>query len=126
MNISFSQENIHIIDSENSKCLENAVPTTIGSVKCEQQALEAWKIELKKVVTEIKSKPQLLNVALFEEMQLAWETFHKSSVTFYYSYYQKHYEGGTLARIATVSYEKRQIRKRVLYLLDFFKNLDEE
>lgn len=123
---SFSQEKSHRIDRENSKCLENAVPTTMGSIQCEQQALDAWKIELKKVITKIKSKPQLLDVALFQEMQTAWETFHKSSVSFYHSYYQKHYQGGTLARVAAITYEKRNVRKRVLYLLDFFDNLEEE
>ncbi len=122
---SFSQEKGHSIDIENGKCLENAVPTTIGSIQCEQKALNAWKSELTKVLDQIKNKSELLDVALFEATQKNWEVFHKSDVAFYYSYYQKHYQGGSLAMAATVSYEKRQLRERVLFLLEFYEELQE-
>lgn len=122
---SFGQEKAHSIDIENSKCLENAVPTTIGSIQCEQAALKAWKIELEKVLKQLKAKPTLLDVALFEETQKRWKAFHKSDVAFYYSYYQKNYQGGSLAMAAAVSYEKRQLRERVLFLLDFYEELQE-
>jgi uncharacterized protein YecT (DUF1311 family) len=120
---SFSQENRHSIDIENGKCLENAVPTTIGSIKCEQAALASWKTELDTILKKLKADPTLLNVSLLEETQAKWLAFHKSDVKFYHSYYQIHYQGGTMARAATVSYEKRQLRERVLYLLEFYEEL---
>ena len=122
----FSQEENHPIDIENSKCLETAVPTTIGSIQCEQKALKAWKVELTNVLNLIKSKPTFIDIALLEKTQKKWETFHKSDVAFYYSYYQKSYQGGSLAMAAAGSYEKRQLRKRVLFLLDFYNELENE
>lgn len=122
---SFSQEKGHPIDVENGKCLENAVPTTIGSIQCEQVALKAWKIELEKVLKLLKAKPALIDIALFEETQKRWKAFHKADVAFYYSYYQKTYQGGSLAMAAKVSYEKRQLRERVLFLVDFYEELEE-
>ncbi len=122
---SFSQEKKHPIDVENSKCLQNAVPTTIGSIQCEQKALKAWKLELIKVLNQIKAKSSHLDVALFEETQKKWEAFHKSDVSFYHSYYRKNYQGGSLAMAAAASYEKRQLRERVLYLVAFYEELEE-
>ncbi|WP_046756698.1 lysozyme inhibitor LprI family protein [Kordia jejudonensis] len=123
---SFGQEKRHSIDAENSKCLENAVPTTIGSIKCEQNALQAWKAALSEVIEQIKTETTLVNVALFENAQKNWETFHKSDIAFYVSYYRKNYQGGSLAMAAATSYEKRQLRERVLYLLDFYEELTEQ
>lgn len=122
---SFSQENMHPIAIENSKCLENAVPTTIGSIKCEQAALASWKTEMDTILKQLKANPKLLDIALLEVTQAKWLAFHKSNVKFYYSYYQIHYQGGTMARAAAVSYEKRHLRKRVLYLLELYEELHE-
>jgi uncharacterized protein YecT (DUF1311 family) len=122
---SFSQENSHPINIENGKCLENAVPTTIGSIKCEQAALASWKTELGTILKKLKTDPTLLNITLLEEAQSKWLAFHKSNVKFYYSYYQIHYQGGSMARAAAVSYEKRHLRERVLYLLELYKELHE-
>jgi len=121
----FSQENNHIIDIENSKCLENAVPVTIGSIKCEQAALVSWKTEMDKALKQLKADPKLLDVALLKQTQSKWLAFHESDVTFYQSYYQIHYQGGSMAIAAAVSYEKRQLRKRVLYLLELYEELHE-
>lgn len=122
---SFSQENRHPIDVENSKCLENAVPTTIGGIKCEQAALASWKTILDKALKQLKADPKLLDATLLDDTQSKWLAFHESNVKFYYSYYQIHYQGGTMARAAVVSYEKRQLRERVLYLLDLYEELHE-
>ncbi|MBC8753379.1 DUF1311 domain-containing protein [Kordia sp. YSTF-M3] len=122
---SFSQEDRHSIDIENGKCLENAVPTTIGSIKCEQAALASWKTELDTILKQLKADPTLINIKLLEETQAKWLAFHKSDVKFYESYYRIQYQGGTMARAAAVSYEKRHLRERVLYLLEFYEELRE-
>ncbi|MGH1385655.1 lysozyme inhibitor LprI family protein [Kordia sp.] len=123
IHISFSQEYTHPIDKENSKCLENAVPTTIGSIKCEQAALASWKTELSKVLKQLKANPKLSNFDLLEASQKKWLAFHKANLKFYYAYYQKQYQGGSMARAAVVTYEKRHLRERVLYLLDLLEEL---
>lgn len=123
IHISFSQEYTHSIDKENSKCLENAVPTTIGSIQCEQAALKAWNLELTKVLKQLKADPKLIDIPLLEDAQTKWLAFHKANLNFYYSHYQKHYQGGSMARAAMVSYEKRHLRERVLYLLDLLEEL---
>lgn len=120
---SFSQEYTHPIDKENSKCLENAVPTTIGSIKCEQAALASWKTEMDSVLKQLKADPTLLNIELLKDTQAKWLAFHKSNVIFYLAFYRKHYQGGTLSMAAAVSYEKRHLRERVLYLLDLLEEL---
>lgn len=120
---SFSQESIHPIDVENSRCFENAVPTTIGSIKCEQAALASWKTELDTVLKKLKAATTLLDIDLLDETQSKWLEFHKSDVKFYESYYRIQYQGGTMAKAAALSYEKRHLRERVLYLLDFYEEL---
>jgi uncharacterized protein YecT (DUF1311 family) len=122
---SFGQERRHAIDIENSTCLENATPTTIGSIKCEQAALASWKTEMDKVLKQLKANPKLLDAALLDDTQSKWLAFHQSNVKFYHSYYQIQYQGGTMARAAAVSYEKRHLRERVLYLLDLYEELRE-
>lgn len=121
--LGFSQEYTHPIDKENGKCLENAVPTTIGSIKCEQAALASWKTELSKVLKQLKANPKLLSFDLLEASQKKWLAFHKANLKFYYAYYQKQYQGGSMARAAVVTYEKRHLRERVLYLLDLLEEL---
>ncbi len=123
--LSFSQENKHPIDIENSNCIENAVPTTIGSIKCEQAALASWKTELDTILKKLKANPTLLDVTLLDETQSKWLAFHKADVKFYESYYQIHYQGGTMAKAAALSYEKRHLRERVLYLLDLYEELQD-
>jgi len=123
--LSIAQDDIHPIDFQNKNCLENAVPTTIGSIKCEMEALEAWKLELSEILKRLKTNKELLDISLLEEAQANWLIFHESSLKFYYSYYQIQYQGGTMARAAVVSFEKRQLRERVLYLADLYIELYE-
>jgi hypothetical protein len=66
---SFSQENSNAIDIENGKCLENALPKTIGSFKCEQAALASWKTALDKALKQLKADPKLLETALLDDPQ---------------------------------------------------------
>jgi len=123
--LSFSQENKHPIDVENNRCIENAVPTTIGSIKCEQAALASWKTEMDTILKKLKANSTLLDISLLEETQSKWLAFHQSNVKFYYSYYQIHYQGGSMAMAAAISYEKRHLRERVLYLLDLYEELQD-
>jgi uncharacterized protein YecT (DUF1311 family) len=120
---SVAQDDKHPIDVQNGNCIENALPTTIGSINCEKEALQAWKVEMAAILERLKANEELLDVLLLEETQTKWLAFHKSNLNFYYSYYQIQYQGGTMARAAAMSYEKRQFRDRVLYLTDFYKEL---
>ncbi|WP_299208459.1 lysozyme inhibitor LprI family protein [uncultured Dokdonia sp.] len=120
---SYGQDQKHSIDIENNRCIEQATPTTIGSINCEKQALEAWQAEMETVLQKLQSNPKLLDVALLEASQATWSAFHNAQVQLYYSYYQKHYQGGSLARAAALSYEKRHLRERVLYLTDLYEEI---
>ena len=122
---SFGQDQIHPIDRENNRCIENTTPTTIGSINCEKEALDAWQSEMEIVLQRLRENPELLDVTLLEASQTTWNTFHKAEVNMYYSYYQKNYQGGTMARAAALSFEKRHLRERVLYLIDLHEELNE-
>ena len=121
---SFSQDSKHPIDVQNANCHDTAVPTTLGSINCELEAVKAWKVEMDSILLLLKAKEDLLDIALLEETQVKWVAFHESNVQFYHSYYQMSYQGGTMARVATVSYEKQQLRERTLYLKDFYEELE--
>ena len=66
---SYGQDQKHSIDIENNRCIEQATPTTIGSINCEKQALEAWQAEMETVLQKLQSNPKLLDVALLEASQ---------------------------------------------------------
>ena len=119
-----SQDGKHPIDIQNAKCLDTALPTTIGSINCELEAVKAWKAEIESILLLLKSKPDLLDIAMLEETQDKWLSFHESNVKFYHSHFQMTYQGGTMARVAAVSYEKQQLRERALYLKYFYDELE--
>lgn len=118
-----AQEDKHPIDIQNHACIEQAVPTTIGSINCEKEALQAWEAELETVIALLKADPKLLDIELLEETQVNWRTFHEKQIQFYYSYYQIQYQGGTMARAATLTFEKRHLRERVLYLKELYEEI---
>lgn len=122
---SFGQDQMHPIDVKNKRCIEVATPTTIGTINCEKEALDAWQAEMEIVMQRLQTNPELLDTDLLDESQTTWEAFHKAQVNMYYSYYQKNYQGGTMARAAALSFEKRHLRDRVLYLIDLSEELRE-
>lgn len=118
-----AQQQKHPIDVKNNKCLEEAVPTTIGSIICEKEALKAWESEMETILKLLKENQKLLNIKLLEETQTKWLAFHKKQVQFYYSYYQTQYQGGTMARAAALSHDKRYLRERVIYLKELYEEI---
>ena len=122
----FAQQDLHPIDIKYINCIEQAVPTTIGSINCEKEALKAWEAEMDTVLQLLKVNHELLDVGLLEETQDKWLAFHKKQIQFYYSYYQIQYQGGTMARVAALSYEKRHLRERVLFLQELYEEISEE
>lgn len=120
---SVAQYDKNPIDIQNKNCLENAVPTTIGSINCEKEALESWKVEMSTILQRLKINKELLDISLLEKTQTNWLAYHESNVKFYFSYYQIQYQGGTMARAAALSYEKRHLRERVLYLTNLYIEL---
>ena len=123
---SFGQEIVETIDTENRKCLENTMPTTLGGVKCEKTALASWKKLMNETLLQLKANPKRLSVASLEDSQTHWLAFQKADLAFYAAFYHKQYEGGTMTMAATARHEKQQFRERTLYLLEFLETLEEE
>lgn len=122
---SYGQGSKHPIDVKYYNCIENAVPTTLGSINCTKEAKEAWELEIATLLEKLKKESEQLNVALLEESQTQWLAFHKANVKFYYSFYQIQYQGGTMARSAALAYEMRHLRERALYLKDLYEEISE-
>ncbi|PTX63602.1 uncharacterized protein DUF1311 [Kordia periserrulae] len=122
----FSQETAEAIDKENRKCLENAMPTTLGSVKCEKEATASWQKLMDETLQQLKKHPKTASVNLLFDSQTHWLKFQKADLAFYAAFYHKQYEGGTMTMAAVATHEKQQFRKRTLYLLEFLEVLNEE
>ncbi|MFY7672060.1 lysozyme inhibitor LprI family protein [Tenacibaculum sp. MEBiC06402] len=123
---SYGQSSKHPIDVEYYNCIENAVPTTLGSITCTKEAKEAWELEIATLLEKLKKESKQLNVALLEESQTQWLAFHKANVKFYYSFYQIQYQGGTMARSAALTYEMTHLRERAIYLKELYEEISEK
>ena len=122
--LTFSQRAAHPIDVKNKQCHKNALPTTNASMSCESNALKAWKKEMDMYLEHIKKKSEQVDIASFEISQKKWQEFFKAEVVVYNSYLNKLYKGGTLSRVASLTYKKEKMRKRTLELKYFFENLE--
>jgi len=120
----FSQNEKHSIDIQNTQCQENSIPTTNAAMQCENEALKAWQTEMNNYLELIKEKSELIDVALLLDTQEKWDVFHNADVALYGSYLQKLYQGGTLVRVAIITYEKELVRKRALHLQAFYEDLE--
>ncbi|KAB8155957.1 DUF1311 domain-containing protein [Kordia sp. TARA_039_SRF] len=126
MQFGFSQKTVETINKENRKCLENAMPTTFGSVKCEKAALASWKKLMDKTLQQLKEHPETASTSLLFDSQTHWLKFQKADLAFYGAFYHKLYEGGTMTMAAVATHEKQQFRKRTMYLLEFLEILNEK
>ena len=124
VSFAFSQNEKHPIDIKNIQCHENSIPTTHAAMQCEDEALKAWQTEMNFYLEKLKEKSELINVALLLDAQEKWHAFHKADVALYASYLQQLYQGGTLGRVAIITYEKKLIRKRTLHLQGFYEDLE--
>lgn len=120
----FAQKSTHTIDIENKKCHKNAIPTTKAAIECERKALLAWEKEMNIFLNRLRSKGDQFDVVSLNASQKKWNDFFEADVVLYNSYLYKLYEGGTLSRVAILTYQKEQMRKRVLVLKSFFENLE--
>jgi uncharacterized protein YecT (DUF1311 family) len=125
-NFCFGQQTAAIIDQENRKCLQDATPTTMGTVECEKEALASWEKLMGEILLQLKANPKLASANLLFDSQTHWVKFQKSDLKFYAAFYYKLYEGGTMSIAATATHEKQQFRTRTLYLLEFLETLQEE
>ena len=122
--LTFAQKATHPIDVKNKQCHENSIPTTSAAMTCENNALTAWGKEMNAYLERLKKKSKQLDVVLLEESQKKWQKFFNSDIVVYNSYLGKLYEGGTLSRVAILTYRKKGMRKRALDLKHFFEDLE--
>lgn len=120
----FAQKETHTIDIKNKQCHENAIPTTSAAMLCENNALVASEKEMNSYLKLLKKKEKQIDIALLNESQKKWSEFYKVDVALYNSYLNKLYKGGTLSRVATITYKKERMRKRALSLKYFFEDLE--
>ena len=109
--LTFSQKATHPIDAKNKQCRENAIPTTSATMSCENNALKAWGKEMNMYLEHIKKKSKQLDIVSLEISQKKWHEFFNADIVVYKSYLNKLYKGGTLSRVALLTYRKNGIRK---------------
>ncbi len=124
MSTVFAQKPTHPIDVKNKQCHENSIPTTSAALSCENNALIAWEKEMNTYLERLKKKSKQLDIVLLIKTQKKWKEFFNADIAVHSSYISKLYEGGTLSRVAIITYKKEEMKKRALNLKHFFENLE--
>jgi uncharacterized protein YecT (DUF1311 family) len=124
VSIGFSQNEKHPIDINNEQCHDNSTPTTNSAVECESEALKAWENEMKTYLNLLKEKHAVIDTTLLQKAQEHWFAFYTTDTAIYNSYLNHLYQGGTLSRIAVITYKKATMRERALDLKAFYTDLN--
>ena len=120
----FAQKLIHPIDIKNKECHENSIPTTLSAIKCENEALVSWNVEMSNYFKTLKEKGKQFDLGLLEKSQKKWAEYYKADLALQYSYLDKLFDGGTMSRVVKLTYRKEATRKRALELKDFLDKLE--
>ncbi|EDN69834.1 conserved hypothetical protein, secreted [Beggiatoa sp. PS] len=113
-------EEKHPIDIKNEACLEKN-QTTMGMIKCEDQAINLWDAELNRVYKALRSKLNTKAKAQLQTAQRQWMKYRDAEFATIDAIYSS--MDGTIWRVVATGARTEIVKQRVLLLTGYLEDL---